>query len=240
MDIETFQQEFGRIIEGGEWWPRASAIARIGMRQELLAWFISRTPEEILHIQESGTEWGRAVHAAVQEFFATKREGNTLQALLQRWAKETGFCWDKVSFEHSLLNTKERYTGTADLVLKQKRGLIVGEIKTHIFPYASDGMQLASYAVPLKAKEGLLFLIEMWRECITCGVRWKEFKELPPLGHQHLWTTRQYGLRVERLDRQEIKRNYQAFLAGKKLFEHLYRKELLKIGYLKAVDNQRG
>lgn len=249
-DVDDFKSQCGYDIDG-RWYPRVTKIVGIKAKPALYR-FYAKMPDfkSAEAMKEQSALEGTLLHNAIEEILMGKNPVVPLpikpavEAFLQ-FLKENSIEVEPRYVEYRLCHLEERYAGTLDAIatIGGKTGIL--DIKTSQAIYRDYNLQTSAYMAAMKdAVPGLetrwILRIDQDQMCPWCGatLRRKGGKAVLRANGNYMDVKNCLGHewgpvtgRVEIAEFPEWKKDFEAFLGAKKLWEWENEEWLEKIGY---------
>jgi len=247
---ENFKETAGHIIDG-IWYPRVTKILDIKAKPALYRFYGEAASYDAAKtVAQKSAEEGTKIHEVIESLLMDENPEITPEVkpavtAFLKFLKDNNLkiITSRENVERPIVNYKERYAGTADALVKIGNKFGILDIKTSAGIYREYDLQTSAYLGALKDEfESLetrwILRIDQARVCLKCGSilrtkggRDKIYLKPGAKNCQHEWSEIK-GI-VELSERPNWEKDYEAFLAAKKLWEWENEPILKKIGYLK-------
>jgi hypothetical protein len=255
-DVEHFKKTTGYDIDG-TWVPRVTSIVGIKAKPALYRFYASLNNfQEGERIKEQSATEGTLVHETVQDLVVGKNpdiDPSVKPAVdaAMRFIEENKIVIDPDFIERRVVNSEEGYAGTTDALATIEGKVGVLDIKTSQAIYRDYDLQTSAYVAALidevpKLSTRWILRIDQHRLCHKCGAIFRnkggrEKVRLPwdpkdrskrarAASCDHEWSPMVGD--VEMKESKDWKRDYEAFIGAKRLWEWENEHWLKEAGYL--------
>ncbi|KXB07847.1 hypothetical protein AKJ56_02235 [candidate division MSBL1 archaeon SCGC-AAA382N08] len=248
---EEFKEKCGYEIEGS-WFPRVTRIVSIKSKPALHYFYASiNSYAEGERIKELSADEGTRIHEAAQDILVGKKPtiakdiAPAIKAF-REFIADRSIEVEPNSIERRVVNYKEKFAGTIDVLALINGRLGVMDIKTSKAIYRDYNLQAAAYMATLMEEikdleTKWILRIDQHRVCQKCGAVLREKggrKKISngwPNDYRFRNCVHEWGPVEGKVELKEFpfwEMDYEGFLGAKKLWEWENQDWLKKIGYL--------